>query len=83
VVADAGGGDWLLCQVTSNAYGDRRSIELALLDFVSGSLHRESFARPSKLFTAHTSIIERSVGTLTELKFNEVRNAIVAIIRSK
>jgi mRNA interferase MazF len=28
VLADAGRGDWILCQVTSNPYGDARVITL-------------------------------------------------------
>jgi len=42
VLADAGRGDWILCQVTSNPYGDPRSIPLAESSFASGSLRAES-----------------------------------------
>jgi mRNA interferase MazF len=44
VLADAGRGDFLLCQITSNPYGDPRAVELAAADFASGSLQRVSFA---------------------------------------
>ena len=43
-VADAGRGDWFLCQITSNPYGDSRAIEFSQSDFQSGSLRVTSFA---------------------------------------
>jgi mRNA interferase MazF len=52
VLADAGRGDWILCQVTSNPYGDPRAVRLTASSFSSGSLRAESYARPGKLFTA-------------------------------
>lgn len=52
VLADAGRGDWTLWQVTSNPYGDPRAVELREASFATGSLHRLSYARPGKLFTA-------------------------------
>ena len=36
VLADAGRGDWILCQVTSNPYADARAVELAEGDFWHG-----------------------------------------------
>ncbi|VUZ83682.1 hypothetical protein MELA_00035 [Candidatus Methylomirabilis lanthanidiphila] len=52
VLADAGRGDWILCQVTSKSYGDSRAIELGDASFAMGSLRVTSYARPGKLFTA-------------------------------
>ena len=52
VLADAGRGDWILCQITSNPYGDPRAIELVDSSFATGSLRVVSYARPGKLFTA-------------------------------
>ena len=37
VLADAGRGDWILCQVTSNPYGDARAIELEDASFNVGA----------------------------------------------
>jgi mRNA interferase MazF len=82
VLADAGRGDSILCQITSNAYGDRRAIPLETADFMSGSLHRASFVRPGKLFTAHTSLFAGHVGALTSEKLAAIRDAIVEMIRS-
>lgn len=49
VLADAGRGDQILCQVTSKPYGDARAVELDHTSFASGSLRVVSFARPGKL----------------------------------
>ena len=38
VGADAGRDDWILCQVTSNPYGDSRAVRLRALSFDSGLL---------------------------------------------
>jgi mRNA interferase MazF len=82
VLADAGRGDWVLCQVTSNAYGDPRAIGLDSADFVKGSLHRPSFARPGKLFTAHFSLVADQAGVLTSDKLLDIRSAVVQLIQS-
>ena len=49
----------MLCQVTSNPYGDPSAIALTGNSFSSGGLNRDSFARPGKLFTASASIVIR------------------------
>ena len=59
VLADAGHGDWILCQVTSKPYGDARAIKLEDANFASGSLRVTSYARPGKLFTANRDLIVR------------------------
>ena len=82
VLADAGRGDTILCQITSNAYGDSRVIPLDAGDFASGSLRRASFARPGKLFTAHSSIVAGSVGSLVAAKLDVIRNAVIQLVQS-
>ena len=52
VLADVRRGDWLVCQITSNLYGDARAILLTDLSFALGALRVTSYARPGKLFTA-------------------------------
>lgn len=69
VLADAGRGDWVLCQLTSSPYGDPSAVPLDSPDFASGGLVVASFARPGKLFTAHSGLIIRSVGTLSAAAF--------------
>jgi len=82
VLADAGRGDWILCQITSNSYGDARAIGLDSADFASGSLRRASFARPGKFFTAHVSLVAADVGVLTLETLSAVRIAVVQLIQS-
>ena len=48
-LADAGRGDWVLCQITSSPYGDPSATPLDTPDFASGGLLVASFARPGKL----------------------------------
>lgn len=64
-LADAGRGDWVLCQITSTPYGDPVAVPLDAAEFASGGLLVASFARPGKLFTASTALLVRSVGRLS------------------
>ncbi|HEU0009179.1 MAG TPA: type II toxin-antitoxin system PemK/MazF family toxin [Verrucomicrobiae bacterium] len=82
VLAEAGRGDWLLCQITSKSYGDPRGIPIAAADFLHGSLRITSFARPGKLFTAHTSLVAGQIGALQPAKFLAIRDAIVRLLQS-
>jgi len=79
VLASVGRGDWILCQVTSNAYGDDRAIPLAPDDFADGGLRVASFARPGKLFTAHETLIRMQAGRLTPGAFERIRAGVVAV----
>ena len=65
VLAAAGRGDWVLCQVTSKSYGDPNALALDDAAFASGSLRVSSYARPGKLFTASEQLIVAEVGQLT------------------
>ena len=82
VLADAGRGDWILCQVTSNPYGDPRAIRLTSTSFSSGSLRSDSYARPGKLFTASRDLMVAQVATLNAATRQQVLDAIVAILRA-
>jgi mRNA interferase MazF len=79
-LADAGRGDWVLCQVTSNPYADPSAIQITGLDFSTGSLHATSYARPGKLFTAHESLFTGQVGELTAAAFRRVLGAVVGLL---
>jgi mRNA interferase MazF len=57
ILAEAGRGDSILCQATSNPYGDPQALPLADGHFRSGSLHLASFVRPAKIFTAEQTLI--------------------------
>lgn len=81
VLADAGRGDWVLCQVTSNAYGDPRAVVLTGADFASGGLRVTSYARPAKLFTAHQSLFTSEVGRLNRAARQRIVDAIGIVLR--
>ena len=78
VIADAGRGDWVLCQVASKPYGDPRAIPLSDSDFRFGARKVASFARPSKTFTADQSLIVAHVGVLTEGRFRDRPSRVIA-----
>ena len=81
VLADAGRGDWVLCQVTSNAQADPAAARLEAADFTRGGLDRVSYARPLKLFTAHRRIFVHELGRLRPPALARVVDAVVAGLR--
>ncbi len=81
VLAAAGRGDWVLCQITSKSYGDDRAIALDAADFAHGLLRIASYVRPGKLFTAHGSLIASQAGELKSEKPSAVREAVVKMIQ--
>lgn len=80
VIAGVGHGDYVLCQVTSKPY-DSEAIELMEEGFAKGSLKRISYARPGKLFTAHSSILLKEVGELNAGAVHRLVEAVVGIVR--
>ena len=82
VLADAGRGDRILCQVTSKPYGDAGAIELDQSAFASGSLRVTSYARPGKLFTASRDLVTSQVAVLKPDIFKRVVDAVVDLLRS-
>ena len=80
VLAPAGRGDWILCQVTSNPYADTKAIQISDDDFDIGSLQRLSYARPTKIFTANKSLMNTKVGELKSITFNNVLNTVIEIL---
>jgi mRNA interferase MazF len=81
VLAPAGRGDYVLCQVTSNPYGDPLAIELIQTDFTRGSLHLTSYARPGKLFTASEQLVQREVGALTPAALDRIVTVTVRLLQ--
>jgi mRNA interferase MazF len=81
VLADASRGDWILCQVTSSPYGDAHAVELMQASFASGSLRRDSYARPGRLFTANRDLMVGQVGSLRPESLGRVVEAVVPILR--
>ena len=82
VLADAGRGDWILCQVTSKPYGDARAVQLEDASFAVGSLRVMSYARPGKLFTASQGLIVAEVGKLKSGRFRQITDSVVTLLRT-
>ena len=80
-LADAGRGDWILCQVTSKPYGDPRALHLPSSGFTSGSLRVDSYARPGKLFTASRDLMVAEVAILTLEARRHLIESVIAILR--
>jgi mRNA interferase MazF len=81
-LADAGRGDWILCQVTSNPYGDSGAVYLTSTSFASGSLRSDSYARPGKLFTASQELMVAEVAALRPEAREQLIDAVVRVLRS-
>jgi mRNA interferase MazF len=83
LIAGAGREDWIVCQITSNPFGDNSSFPLTSSDFLAGTLQHTSYVRPGKVFTAHESLIAAVIGTLKPELLETVRNAVIAIIQQR
>lgn len=81
VLADAGRGDWVLCQVTSNAYSDPLAVILTSSDLAAGHLRLTSYARPGKLFTANQSLIVSEFDVLGVPAYARVVQAVVDLLQ--
>jgi mRNA interferase MazF len=67
--------------VTSNPYADPNAVELTEESFQEGSLHRVSYARPGKLFTANSDLFEGQVGLLREGARHAIVTQVVDLLR--
>lgn len=79
---ELGPGDWILCQVTSNPYGDVHAIEITDDNFDSGSLRVISYARPGKLFTANQDLVVSHVAILNAASLKTIIEAVIDILRN-
>jgi|SRR5579859_1721370 len=80
VIASLGGSDVILCQITSQNSSDTHSILILNSDFANGSLNKDSYVRPGKIFTADANIIIKQAGILKSSKTEEIISKIVEII---
>ena len=80
VLADAGRGDWVLCQITSRAYADSRAVELVAKNFSKGGPKVASFARRGKLFTASAGIFLQQAGVLDSVTSRKVIGSVIALV---
>jgi mRNA interferase MazF len=81
LLAEAGRGDWIACQITSNPYSDQRALALPEQDFADGKLTHTSYVRPGKLFTAHADLMEQIIGMVQPDFLNRARDAVIQVIR--
>jgi len=82
VLADAGRGDWILSQITSQPYGDARAIALTAASFAVGSLRVTGYVRPGKLFTANHDLMVAQVGSLKADALKRIIDAVVDILHT-
>ena len=80
VLADTGRNDWVLCQITSKPYNDPMAVPIDSEDFSSGRLPLASYARPGKLFTANSCLIEKPLGKLASAKHREIIESIYRLL---
>lgn len=83
LLAGAGRGDWIACQITRNPYADARAITLTQANFDEGGLQRDSFIRPGKLFTANEELFAAVAGRVRPERLDAARAAVVAMIRGE
>jgi mRNA interferase MazF len=81
LLAPAGHGDWVICQITSNPFSDPHAIQITQSSFATGGLRHTSYLRPPKLFTAHHSLIVAHAGTLKDEVFQQMLEAVAAVFR--
>ncbi len=75
--------DYIMCQITSKNYHDKKAILIQQQDFSYGSLNKSSYIRPSKLFTANASIIEKTLAHIKNETRNKVIDSIINIFKSE
>ena len=80
VIADWGGDDVMLCQITSQSKRDGLEIPLIEADFEHGRLPIASHIRPNKSFTADKRIIRDVAGRISGAKHVEVAQQIIKLI---
>lgn len=79
VVATLEGDNVILSQITGQPRPDPDLLELEAKDFQSGGISRDSFIRPSILFTIHKSRISYKAGKLNQKKIKEVEKKLIEI----
>ena len=69
----------ILAQITGQPRPDPNLLELNSKDFQSGGISRDSFVRPSVLFTIHKSRINYKAGKIKPEKVKEVQNKLIEV----
>ena len=79
VLAGINNGDWIFCQITSNPHADTSAIKITDKSFIKGSLYRDSYARPGKIFTGNIDLITKNIGILNFETFSNIIQSITSI----
>jgi mRNA interferase MazF len=79
VLIDLPGADAVLAAITTGGKNPH-AIALEAKDFQKGSLNHPSYIHPAKLFTFQKNLIERVVGSITEIKRKEVVSKLVSLL---
>ena len=79
VVATLKGDHVILSQITGQPRPDPDLLELNLKDFQKGGTSRDSFIRPSVLFTIHKSKIDYKAGKINSEKIKQVEEKLIEI----
>lgn len=83
VLAEASKNDFILCQITSKQYGDDKTVVLQTNDMRDGSLHKLSYIRYTKIFTANKSIIVSDIGKIKDNKLDLIINSLIDFLKHK
>ena len=81
ILTELRGDDMIICQITSKPTDDIFAQPLLSEDFISGSLHVNSYIRPLRVFTVDKRIIFRKIGQITLEKINKVIDAIIFTLK--
>ncbi len=82
VITRLDGEDLILCMITTQFRSDRYVITLFGEDFVDGSIDKDSYIRPNRLFTADSKLVIEKRGILKTEKIDEVVAKLIEIIKS-
>lgn len=80
VLAELDGADRILCQITSQTFGDRYVVSIEESDFEEGTLRKKNNIRSNRLFTADSKIILYKAGHIKPKRIDEVVNKIIEIL---
>ena len=76
----AGGTDYLLCIVTTQAAPDPLLLDLRNSEIEGGRLSQDCYMRPAYAYTAAEAVIKRRLGRLKPEKFNSIIQTLVAVL---
>ena len=80
IVATPSGRDFIAAQITSRPRNDPHAISITAADFAAGSISKNSFIRPTILFTLEPDIVLYRAGTVTNTKLQDVTDRLVQIL---